>query len=622
MDSMKNSIPEEVNSLWCNLAHRFSPEDMLRIQASYQLAAEAHKDQKRKTGEPYITHPIAVARIVGEEFKLGANPVIAAFLHDVVEDTSFTIDDIKARFGEDVAFLVRVVTKRKKEHYDTSKQVDNFRQILDSVHYDIRALLVKLADRLHNMRTLDSMSANKQMKIAGETDYFYAPLANRLGLYDVKTELENLSLRFRCPNEYAELKKMLERDEASNKIWLDSFLQHISEELYNHGIQARVYASYRMPYSIWLKMKASGRDFDHIDFRHVVYIVFPDSKEVSDKNRCLQIYSVLTDIFKEKPGGLANYVDSPKENGYRSLHVELLNKRGLWEEVHISSEQMVLNSKMGCISSRTESGVDNWIKKFKNVLQDIAYHSKDGGFMENVITEFYNDDIRVYSPKGEAVVLPLHSTALDFAFEIHSKVGEHAQYARINGRLCSIKTELKRGDCVEIGVNENVYPSPDWIDYVTTYKARHRILSCMRHVKSIPYQRCATCRPLPGDEVVGFRDPDGSVTIHRRDCRSAIILASKYGDSIVDVDFNEDQDILYPVTINIRAIDRYHLLIDLVHTITEDLQLSISALNTVTVDELVDCTINFSVHSVRELNIAIQSINAIEGVDEVRRKED
>lgn len=589
--SYNQHIQQQVITLFQAMEQRVAPEEMERIKAAYVLADEAHKSQKRKTGEPYIIHPIAVAYIVGKELMLGANPVIAAFLHDVVEDTPYTIEDIEERFGEDVAFLVRVVTKRKKEHYEMSKQLDNFKQMLDSVHYDIRAILIKLSDRLHNMRTLESMRPDKQMKIAGETDYFYAPLANRLGLYDIKTELENLSLRYRCPREYAILADLLQKDEAENRARLAHFTDKISRLLSDNGIRVRLEVLYREPYSVWRKMQATGRDFKHLDYRHVIHIIFPDDLQASEKNTSLRIYSLLTDEFKEKPGGITNYIDSPKENGYQSFHVKLLCEQGIWEEIHISSERMVRNSRLGCVSDRTEKNIDNWIEKFKAVLQDIAYHSQENSFMESVVTSFYNDDIMVFTPQGRPIILPQKATALDFAFEIHSRIGEHAQYARVNGKLCSIKTVLHRGDCVEIGVNEHINPRPDWINHVLTYKAKRHLRSFLFRMKKIPYKRCPYCHPLPGDEVIGFTETDKCVTIHKRDCSSAICLASQKGDSIVSVNFEEDKDILYPVSISIKAVDRYHLLSDLIDSITNRLKLPIVNLTTVTVDEIVDCTI-------------------------------
>ena len=598
-----------------------SAEDRIRIREAFEFAREAHAGQKRKSGAPYIIHPVAVARIVAEELQLGPNPVIAAFLHDVAEDTSFTLDDIKARFGPDVAYLVRVVTKQKKMQYETSKQVENFKQMLDSLHYDIRAILIKLADRLHNMRTLDSMRPEKQMKIAGETDYFYAPLANRLGLYGIRRELENLSLRYRCPLEYQELERAIEADKAEDRQRLDAFTGEMLELLRRKGIQARTEVRYRMPYSIWRKIQSTGRDFKHLDYRHVVRLIYPAEREEDEKRICLHIYSILTDRFKEKPGSIVNFIDSPKENGYQSFHIRLLSEHGIWEEIHISSERMVLNSKLGCAVERMEGAWDNWIANFRALLKDAASQTAEGWFMDSVVSSLYNEDITVFTPQGKPINLPQRATVLDFAFELHNSIGAHAQYAKVNGKLCSVKTELHHGDCVEVGVNPDFAPRPDWLDCVQTYKAKSFLRSYLGQIKSIPKNRCLCCHPLPGNEVIGFRELDGTITIHKRDCALAIRQASQDGDSIVSVDFPEDKDVFYPVRINVRAVDRYHLLIDLVDCITNGMKLSISSLNTETVDEIADCTINFSVHSFSELQKVIASISSIDGVDEVHRVE-
>ncbi len=621
MDAFDKQIRKQVSSLFKSIESRMTPEEMKRIKTAYRFARMAHKTQFRQAGGPYIIHPVAVARIIGEELQLGANSIIAAFLHDVVEDTPYTVEDIRKRFGDDVAFLVRVVTKEKKEHYEMSKQLDNFKQMLDSVQYDIRAILIKLADRLHNMRTLDSMHANKQMKIAGETDYFYAPLANRLGLYDIKTELQNLSLRYRCPQEYAVLEEALKREDEENCEQLKSFTDRIHKLLLEKGISARLEVNYRTPYSLWLRMKKFGMDFKHLDSKRAIWVIFPGETSLSEKNRCLHIYSVLTDVFKEKPHSISNYVDSPKENGYQSFHLKLLNEQGGWEEIHLSSERMVRNSKLGCVADRTDSNIDNWIHKFRSVLKDIAFHIQEGSFIENVVSNFYNDDIRVFTPKGHGIILPQRATALDFAYAIHSSIGNHAQYARINGKLCSVKTVLKRGDCIEIGVNKNTFPQPDWLNHVLTYTAKHHLQSQLRKVKIIPYQRCPHCHPLPGDELIGFQSDDKKIIIHKRNCYEAISLASRAGDTIVDINFKEDVDILYPVRVNVKAVDRYHLLRDLIDCITEKLKLSIAGLTTITVDEIVDCTINFSVHSARELQDVVSYLYVVKGVDEVRRQE-
>ena len=617
-------IEERANHVFDVMSQRTSPGEMEMLHKAFELAREAHAPQKRKTGEPYILHPIAVASIAAEELMLDTNPVIAAFLHDVVEDTPYTIDDIRERFGEDVAFLVSVVTKKKKKVYTDSKQVDNYRQMLDSVQYDVRALLVKLADRLHNMRTLSSMRPDKQMKIAGETDYFYAPLANRLGLYNVKTELENLSMRFRCQHEYEEIESLIRRDELAQSQRLKVFRNEIRDTLRKAGIEACIYTDYRRPYSVWRKMHKYGDDFNHLKYRHYTEIVFPDTYGISEKDMALKIYSVLTDRFKEKPGGIVNYIDSPKENGYQSFHVKLLADFGRWQEVHISSERMIRHSRLGCMADQEgdKGGAARscWIDKFRDVLRDIASQGKDGtNFIEKVVASFYNDDIMTFTPKGRPVVLPQKSTVLDFAFEVKPELGEHAKYARINGFLSSVKAPLRRGDVVEIFTDPECHPLPDWREAVVSYKARQAISEYLASLPAPEFHRCEHCDPIAGEDVVGFRDADGEITIHNRDCPTAVSLASQFGDSIVSVDF-EACDKLYPVTIVVKAVDRYHLFIDLVECITNTLHLTMSSFNTDTTDSIVTCTISFGVHSYSELETVISHISAIEGVDEVKRK--
>lgn len=608
-------INESVNRLFHSIGQRMSDEDMIRIRSAYELAKEAHKNQKRKTGEPYIIHPIAVACIVAEEFELGANPIMAAFLHDVVEDTPYTLNDIKERFGEDVAFLVGVVTKQKKAEYNQSKQIDNYRQILASVQFDVRAILIKLADRLHNMRTLDSMKPDKQMKIAGETDYFYAPLANRLGMYHVKTELENLSFRFRCPREYNFLENLMEKEKIQYQSRIDSFISKIESLLKEKNIKARTEIRYRMPYSIWRKMNSMECDFQHVDGKHYVRIVYEASDIREEKYISLKIYSVLTDYFKEKPGSVSNYINAPKENGYQSFHLKLLCDNGNWEEIHISSERMVRNSRLGCAAERTESNLKAWLDKFKSVLQDVAY-SSEMDYMDGVTSSFYNDDIMVFTPEGKGIILPKGATAIDFAYEIHSQIGEHAVYARINGKLSSLKTELHRGDCVEIGTNEQSKPDNSWLNFVKTYKAKRYLRQFFHNQPVLEYIRCNCCHPLPGDEVIGFKDASGRITLYTRNCYAAIRMASRQGDSIVAVNFEADDRFLYPVRIQIRGVDRYHILSDVVECITDKLKLSIDCLHTETIDRIVECYIDFKVHSREELDNIITLIDSIDGIDE------
>lgn len=615
----EEKIQASVESIFTMLAKRLDEEQMKMVRAAYNFAAVAHKDQKRKTGEPYIIHPIAVARIVAEEMGLGANPVMAAFLHDVIEDCPYTIDDIRERFGDDVAFLVGVVTKQKKAKYDKSKQVDNFRQILSSVQFDVRAILVKLADRLHNMRTLSSMRPDKQMKIASETDYFYAPLANRLGLYNVKTELENLSFRYRCPREYEKLEKQLAELQLAEKDDVDAFVAKAQEILAANDIEARIELRMRSPYSIWRKMQAHGCDFHHVDGKHYLRIIYNADGLHEEKKMSLHIYSVLSDNFKERPCSVVNYINAPKENGYQSFHVKVLNTQGTWEEIHISSERMIRNNRFGCTAERTEENVKAWLEKFKAVLKDIAYHTNEMDYMDGVTASFYYDNIIAFTPKGRCIVLPKDATALDFAFEIHTQVGLHAVYARINGKLSSVKTVLHRGDCVEIGTADDAMPEADWLGHVLTYKAKRSLGSFFANRPVMEYKRCTCCHPLPGDEVIGFKGADGKITLHKRNCPSAIRQASEQGDSIVAVNFEEDDRFLFPVRICIRGVDRHHLLSDVVACVTEKQNLSISKLVTETKDRIVETTVDFEVHSAEELQQAIDSIGEINNVDEVAR---
>lgn len=615
-------IEQRAQHVFDVMSTRVSSDEVALIRKAFELARKAHAPQKRKTGEPYILHPIAVATIAAEELALSSHMVMAAFLHDVVEDTDYTIDDISREFGDDVAFLVNVVTKQKKDKYVDSLQVDNFRQMLNSVQFDIRALLVKLADRLHNMRTLSSMCPDKQMKIAGETDYFYAPLANRLGFYNVKTELENLSFRFRCPHEYDELTTLIARDEAAQRERLKVFTDNIKSTLAEAGLDADVYVEYRRPYSIWRKMHKYGDDFNHLKYRHFTEVVFHTPADISEKDMALKYYAVLTDRFKEKPGGITNYIDSPKENGYQSFHVKLLADFGRWQEVHISSDRMLRDSQLGCVADRSEDNIQRWIEKFRNILRDLAAQDDgdgSGNFIEKVVTSFYNDDIMTFTPQGRPVVLPQKATVLDFAYEVDSKLGEKAKYARLNGFLASVKAQLRRGDVVEVFCDEGSHPLHDWLDSVITYKAKKEITAYLDSLPASPFKRCPDCSPIPGEEVIGFREPDGSVTVHKRDCATAIKLASQWGDRIVSVDYVPDGT-LYPVEITIKAVDRYHLFIDLVECISNQLNLAIDAINTSTSDSISTINISFAVHSFDELQSIMRHIANIKGVDEVKRK--
>ena len=621
----EEEIQRRANEVFSAMEKRCTIDEMQLMQKAFNFAREAHRDQTRKSGEPYIIHPIAVALIIANELQLGAAPVCAAFLHDVVEDTPCTIEKIQQMFGDDVAFLVSVVTKKKKSRYDMSKQLDNFKQMLDSMHYDIRAILIKLADRLHNMRTLDSMTPAKQMKIAGETDFFYAPLANRLGLYTIKIELENLSFHYRCPQVYDRIMLLIEDDKKRDNHRMSSFNKKMDEILKANGIEYEREVLYKQPYNIWRKMVQQNIDYEHLECRHFTRIVFKSDMYLTDKNRALKIYSLLTDKFKEKPNSVTNYIDLPKQNGYQAFHTLLLSDYGVWEEIHIQSQKMATKTKLGYLfdSGQREIDITMWLAKFRKVLKDVSHNLEYNEenkhfFIESVRTTLYNDDIQVYTPNGQAMLLPKKSTALDFAFALGNDIGMHAKYAKINGHLASVKTILKRGDSVEIGIDKNVQPQEDWRTSAKTYEALRSINIYLDHLPKPKYCRCNNCHPIPGEEVIGFIETDGTITVHRRDCTVAISLASQFGDKIVAADdYKENSDILYPASLTLKAVDRKHLLSDIIETISNQLHLSILSLNTNTVDEIVTTTINFTIHSYQELRTIVQNIHSIPDVDEV-----
>ena len=635
-------LNQTTEALFERLSARFDEEEITLLRKAYALARTAHEGQFRKGGEPYIMHPVAVATIIAEDFMMDANSVAAGFLHDVVEDTDTTIDDIRREFGDDVAFLVQVVTKPKSHapgQADLAKQENNFRQLLDSMRRDIRAVLIKLADRLHNMRSLGSMQPVKQMKIAGETDFFYAPFANRLGLNNLRRELENLSFRFRCPERYERLRHALDADRAEQSERLERLTARIRRLLSEEGIEVRTEVRYRLPYSIDRSMRDTGRDVEHVEHRYVVRVIYdrarltPLLESVPDKTICLRIYGILTAEFREKAGSLVNYVDHPKENGYRSMHVQLLGEMGTWEEIHISSEEMVRRTKLGIMLERIgnrradgdvrdanrllERGDREWIDKFCVMLERIAEGEGDIHFMEGVADALYAEDITVYDAAGTPTRLPQHATALDCAFE--RGVGEKAHYARIDGRLASLVTPLEHGNCVEIFTAEQTRPCAEWTDAVKTFKAKNFLKAYFRREASAGPCRCPECLPLPGQEVIGFTDEtcENTVTVHRRDCPRAISLSAQHGDAIVEVDFPDHPDVTYPVATRIRAVDRPRLLHDIIASLTDGLGLEMNELHVATRDHIVELTVHYAVHSVGELRSAVRFLGAIEGVDEV-----
>ena len=608
------------NELFACVSRRFDVEDIERIEQAYELAEEAHRPQRRKSGEPYILHPIAVAMIVANEIGLGANPICAALLHDVVEDTDYTIKDIRERFGDDVATLVNVVTKRKSEKYETSLQVDNYKQMLQSIHYDIRALLLKLADRLHNMRTLKSMLPHKQLKIASETDYLYAPLAHRLGLYKIKIELENLSFRYRQPHEYEEVRGQISRYVAAHAEAAEAWMNPIRAALGRRGIVANVTCEPRSAYSIWAKMQEDCISFSEVEHIRIVHIVYDNWKQkgMSEKEMALYIYSIITNLYTEKPSSMNSYLDVCKDNNYRSLHCKLMGNEGRWMEVHIASTDMMKVSNRGCLVERDEHGIDRWINNFKHVLKELAEQGKTGRFMEDVRSTFYEDDIYVFTPKGKMIVLPKGSTAIDFAFEIHNKVGEQMKFAVINDKLCSAKTVLHKGDRVRIGTDEVPSIDKSWLNHVITYKARvgiRKFLNRQTSKVSDEYVLCPNCKPIFGDEVIGFRRSDGTIEVHKCHCRAAIEMAAQSGDSIErEVDMTDFEQLAFPIRFRVKSVNKDQLLLTIVSLVSEKMHLSLGNLHSTIVDDIVSTEFEVYVHSHDEIQQLTEAISALPNV--------
>lgn len=621
------------NNFFSQVSAKHTPEEVELIKKAYFFAKESHKGQMRKSGEPYIIHPIAVAQIVNNDMQLGVAPVIAALLHDVVEDTDCTIEDIDSMFGSEVAYLVNTITKKKSVKLNASKQVANFTQMLAAFNYDIRALLIKLADRLHNMRTLKSMKVEKQLKIASETDFFYAPLANRLGLYRIKSELENLGLQYRSPHEYRLIQERVNDYVLKHSDATEHWLQPIRDVLAENGIEATVNCEPRSVYSLWYKMhttRVSLKELEHIRVVHICFnntipTVCTRSARNSEKDTALFIYSLITEIYTEKPYSFLNYIDTPKENGYQSIHCKLMGNEGRWMEVHIQSREMYRVSQYGCLVEQSRGSVDNWIEKFKRVLQEVSAQSKDQIF-DDVITSFYHDDIIVFSSDGSKIMMPKNASAVDFAYEIHSDVGDHAKYAIINDKLCAITTILERGDRVRIGVDPDYHPQAEWLKVAQTYRARACIRRYLKKMeenskeKHPEYQLCPKCHPLPGDEVVGFSRPNGTVLVHKCNCDDALSLSSQEGDVITRVELEASEDKTYPITFWLRAVNRDNFLNDLTNFISGEMHMSIDSINSVTTDEIIDCHIKILVHSISELKSFVSGVMKIENVYEVSRE--
>ncbi|MDB4170869.1 RelA/SpoT family protein [Polaribacter sp.] len=463
-----------------------SKDDKDLIRQAFEVAVEAHSEQRRKTGEPYIYHPIAVAKIVAYEIGLGATSIAAALLHDVVEDTHYTIEDIEQLFGETIARIVNGLTKisRLNKDKDVSIQAENFRKMLLTLHDDVRVILIKIADRLHNMQTMDAMPAHKQIKIASETLYIYAPLAHRLGLYNIKTELEDLGLKYTEPEVFNDITAKIKASKEEQQNYINTFSETIqkglSKEHFNYEIKGR----FKSIFSIRRKMRKQNVTFDEVYDKFAIRIIFePNSKD--EKFEAWKIYSIVTDYFKPNPSRLRDWISQPKSTGYEALHITVVGPDAQWVEVQIRSKRMDEIAEKGYAAhfkykqgNVNENGLEGWLNKLKETLENQSLSAVD--FVEDFKLNLYAKEIYVFTPKGDLKSLPKGASALDFAFSIHTDVGLKCRGAKVNGKLVPLSYELNSGDQIEVITTALNKPNSRWLDFVITARARTKIKAALK----------------------------------------------------------------------------------------------------------------------------------------------
>jgi GTP pyrophosphokinase len=732
-------IQADYNSLVNNLLRCNKPGDRELIEKAFKIANEAHWNMRRKSGEPYIIHPIAVAKIVNQEIGLGAKSIVVALLHDVVEDTDYTLEEVERDFGPKIASLIDGLTKisgtYNKEN-SSSLQAENFRKMLLTLSDDLRVILIKIADRLHNMRTLDSMPEHKKMKVAGETIFLYAPLAHRLGLYVIKSELEDLSFKYRQPQIYEEIASKLKHSEKRFYGLINKFSLPIIEKLNNAGIKFDISGRPKSIFSIWKKMQAKNVPFEEIYDVLAVRIVFEPSPDIPEKTQCWNIYSLITESYLPKPDRLRDWVSRPKPNGYEALHVTVMGPEGKWVEVQIRSTRMDEIAERGYAAhwkykgdSAQESELDKWIKKIRQMLENPLEDPIE--FLDEFKMNLFSSEIMVFTPKGTLVSLPKGASALDFAYEIHTEIGNKAIGAKINYKLNPISAVLMSGDQVEIITSDIARPDKEWLSFVRTSKAKEAIKDALRtettnrvqkgmeildtklrelditmnaevlkklytaydvtnkdelysgielgvinldNLKKIlkkntaknvikywdlkligsrketkeeqnvstvkidknapfllrenvdnegqSYEIASCCNPIPGDEVTGYRSPEGPIVIHKPKCPVAIRIMSNEGNRIIAVKWAIHKRVSFLARISMSGIDRIGLVNEITNIISSELKVNMTGINISVRNGIFEGTIDIYVHHTKDLNNLILKISNIKGIESVKRVED
>ena len=719
---------------YLNSNHRRKVE---RITKAFNFANQAHAGVKRRSGEPYIMHPIAVARIVCREMGLGSTSICSALLHDVVEDTEYSVEDMERIFGPKIASMVDGLTKMSGVfNADTSEQAEYFRKVLLTLSDDVRVILIKIADRLHNMRTLGAMPMNKQIKITGETIYLFAPLAYRLGLYSIKSELEDLCMKYRFPQQYAEITQKLQESEASRREFINKFNAPIIAGLNRDNINYEISGRVKSVYSIWSKMQRKQIPFEEVYDLFAIRIVFQPLPFPSEKTQCWQIFSTITDIYTPKPDRLRDWISMPKANGYEALHSTVMGPDGVWVEVQIRTQRMEEIAERGFAAhwkyknaslSNNEDELDRWLKKIRDALNGPTENAVD--FLDNFKLSLYTSEIAVFTPKGEARKMPYGATALDFAYDIHSKIGNSAIGAKINHKIEPITTQINSGDQIEIITADNARPKAEWLDIVTTTKAKQAIKSFLKRERQNNIERgmkmleermqqlntplsgrvlrkivpiyesnnkeelyskigagivdlkdldkvlkvnatskilkfwtlfinkkedeegddaenpepnkakaeesatasepqfvmAECCKPIPGDSVVGYKDPASNrIIVHKSDCKELDRLAAQFGRNILkdEIKWSQHKAMSYLSTIELRGIDRTGILLDLAKTVSEDFSINIRQINIQTHDNIFEGTISLYVKDAEGLHAIMDKIRKIKGIDTVKRNQD
>ena len=484
----KKEILREYRGLLKLVKEKMKPGDKDLIRTAFEMAADAHKTMRRKSGEPYILHPIAVARICVEEIGLGIRSCICALLHDTVEDTDITLEDIKREFGSEITKIVDGLTKiANVMDANTSQQAENFKKILLTLTDDPRVILIKLADRLHNMRTLDSVKREKQLKISSETVYVYAPLAHRMGLYNIKTEMEDLSMKYMESETYKTIAQKLQDTKRERTRYINDFIKPLKEKLQNTGLNFEIYGRPKSIHSIWSKIKKKGVTFEEVYDLFAIRIIV-DSEAEKEKEDCWKVYSIITDAYNPSPERLRDWLSNPKSNGYEALHTTVMGPQGQWVEVQIRTKRMNDIAEKGLAAhwkykegKDDESNFDKWFNQIREALSSQETNSLD--FLQDFKTSFLAEEIYVYTPKGDIKMLPVGATALDFAFGVHTAVGTKCIGAKVNHKLVPISYKLRSGDQIEIITSAKQKPNNEWLNFVVTTKARAKIKDSLKEEK-------------------------------------------------------------------------------------------------------------------------------------------